>query len=30
VTQHHGQIEVDSAPGEGTTFRVALPYKPPT
>ncbi|MFN8481609.1 MAG: ATP-binding protein [Anaerolineae bacterium] len=28
VTQHSGQIEVESREGEGTTFRVALPYRP--
>ena len=25
VEQHHGRVEVESAPGEGTTFRVELP-----
>ena len=28
VTQHGGQITVDSAPGMGTTFRISLPYAP--
>lgn len=30
VEQHHGQIEVTSAPGLGTEFRVILPQLPPT
>lgn len=29
VRAHHGRIEVDSRPGEGATFTVTLPVKPP-
>jgi len=29
VQEHHGDVQVDSAPGEGTTFRLLLPRTPP-
>jgi two-component system NtrC family sensor kinase len=28
VTQHGGQLDVESSPGQGSTFRVALPFQP--
>lgn len=30
VQQHHGLLEVDSAPGAGTTIRITLPMRPDT
>jgi two-component system nitrogen regulation sensor histidine kinase NtrY len=29
VSDHHGRISVESAPGSGTTFRIELPVRPP-
>ena len=29
ILQNHGDIEVESAPGQGTTFRILLPYASP-
>jgi len=29
VNHHHGRIDVDSVPGEGTTFLIRLPLQPP-
>ncbi|QJW93883.1 PAS domain-containing sensor histidine kinase [Frigoriglobus tundricola] len=30
VQQHHGTLEIDSRPGEGTTVRITLPLRPDT
>ena len=29
VSDHHGKISVESAPGHGATFRIELPVRPP-
>ncbi|NEO83878.1 MAG: hypothetical protein F6J87_06390, partial [Spirulina sp. SIO3F2] len=29
VEQHHGELEIQSQPGEGTTVKVTLPIAPP-
>jgi signal transduction histidine kinase len=29
IRKHHGQIDVESKPGEGTTFRITLPIQQP-
>jgi signal transduction histidine kinase len=29
ATRHHGEIEVDSAPGKGTSIRLSIPLVPP-
>jgi hypothetical protein len=29
VSDHHGKISVESAPGAGATFRIELPGRPP-
>lgn len=30
VQQHHGTLEVESRPGQGTTVRITLPVRPDT